>query len=46
MQEKLFQKCTHHLYCSVLGGNVNTRQMLKPDKVLIFNIKINEIFWS
>jgi len=29
MQGKLFQKCTHLLYCSVLslGGNVNTRRM-------------------
>ncbi len=28
MQEKLFQKCTHLLYCSVLslGGNVNTKR--------------------
>ena len=27
MQAKLFQKCLHLLYCSVLflGGNVNTR---------------------
>ena len=33
MQGKLFQKCTHLLYCSVLslGGNVNTRRMSKPD---------------
>ena len=32
MQGKLFQKCTHLLYCSVLslGGNVNTRQMSQP----------------
>ena len=29
MQGKLFQKCTHVLYCIVmsLGGNVNTRRM-------------------
>ena len=29
MQEKLFQRCVHLLYCSVLslGGNVNTRRM-------------------
>ena len=29
MQGKLFQRCTHLLYCGVLslGGNVNTRQM-------------------
>ena len=33
MQGKLFQRCTHLLYCSVLslGGNVNTRRMSKPD---------------
>ena len=33
MQGKLFQKCTHLLYCSVLslGGNVNTRWISKPD---------------
>ena len=31
MQGKLFQRCTHILYCSVLslGGNVNTRPMSK-----------------
>ena len=48
-QEKLFQRCTHLLYCSVLsmGGNVNTRRMLHPDMGSIFHIiKINEIFWS
>ena len=41
MQGKLFQKCTHLLYCSVLshGGNVNTRRMLQPDMGSIFNIK-------
>ena len=41
MQEKLFQKCTHLLYCSVLtlGGNVNTRRMLQPDMGSIFHIK-------
>ena len=29
MQGKLFQKCTHLLYCSVLslGGNENTRRI-------------------
>ena len=39
MQGKLFQRCTHLLYCSVLslGGNVNTRRMSKPD---IGSIKI------
>jgi len=41
MQGKLFQKCTHLLYCSVLslGGNVNTRRMLQPDMGSIFHIK-------
>ena len=41
MQGKLFQKCTHLLYCSVLslGGNVNTRRMLKPEMGSIFHIK-------
>ena len=33
MQGKLFQKCTHRVYCSVLslGGNIYTRRMLQPD---------------
>ena len=41
MQEKLFQKCSHLLYCSVLslGGNVNTRRMSKPDMRSVFHIK-------
>jgi len=41
MQGKLFQMCTHLLYCSVLslGGNVNTRRMSKPDMGSIFHIK-------
>jgi len=41
MQGKLFQKCTHLLYCSVLslGGNVNTRRMSEPDMGSIFHIK-------
>ena len=41
MQGKLFQKCTHLLYCSVLalGGNENTRRMPKPDVESIFHIK-------
>ena len=41
IQGKLFQKCTHLLYCSVLslGGNVNTRRMSKPDMGSIFHIK-------
>ena len=41
IQGKLFQRCPHLLYCSVLclGGNVNTRRMSKPDKGSIFHIK-------
>ena len=41
MQGKLFQKCTHLLYCSVLslGGKVNTRRMSKPEMGSIFYIK-------
>jgi len=41
MQGKLFQKCTHLLYCSVLslGGNVNTRRMTQPEMGSIFHIK-------
>ena len=48
MQGKLFQRCTHLLYCSVLSldGNVNTRRMSQPDMGTIFHKKINEIFWS
>ena len=40
MQGKLFQKCTHLLYCSLLslGGNVNTKRMSKPDMGSIFHI--------
>ena len=40
MQGKLFQKCTHLLYCSVLslGGNVNTKRSLTWDPS-IFCIK-------
>ena len=40
-QGKLFKKCTHLLYCSVLslGGNVNTRRMSKPEMGFIFHIK-------
>ena len=32
MKGKLFQRCTHLLYCRVLslGGNLNTRWMSKP----------------
>ena len=38
MQGKLFQRCTHFVYCSVLslGGNVNTRRMSQPDMESIF----------
>ena len=41
MQGKLFQRCTHLLYCIVLslGGNVNTRRMSQPDMGTIFLIK-------
>ena len=41
MQRKLFQRCMHLLYCSVLslGGNVNTRRMSKSDMGSIFHIK-------
>ena len=41
LQGKLFQRCTHLLYCSVLslGGNVNTRRMSKPDMGSIFHIQ-------
>ena len=40
MQGKLFQRCTHFLYCSVLllSGNVNTRRMSKPYMGSIFHI--------
>ena len=48
MQGKLFQRCTHFLYWSVLylGGKVNTRRMLQPDMESIFTKIIYEIFWS
>ena len=41
MQGKLFQRCTHFLYCSVLclGGKVNTRQMSQLDMKSIFTKK-------
>ena len=41
MQGKLFQRCTHLLYCSVLslGGKVNTRRMSKPEMGSMFHIK-------
>ena len=40
MQGKLFQRCTHLLYWSVLsqGGNVNTRRMSKSGMGSIFHI--------
>ena len=40
MEGKLFQRCAHLLYCSVLslGSNVNTRRMSKPDMGSIFHI--------
>ena len=40
MQGKLFQRCTHILYCSVLslGSNVKTWRMSKPDMGSIFHI--------
>ena len=48
MQGKLFQWCTHFLYCSVLslGGKVNTRRMSQPDMESIFTKIIYELFWS
>jgi len=48
MQGKLFQRCTHFLYCSVpsLGGKVNTRRMSQPDMESIFTKIIYKIFWS
>jgi len=41
MQGKLFKRCTHLLYCSVLSlwGNINTRRMTKPEMGSIFHIK-------
>ena len=41
MQGKLFQRCTHLLYCNVLSlvGNANTKRMLKPDMGSNFHIK-------
>ena len=41
MQGKLFQRCTHLVYCSVLslGSNVNTRRMSKPAMGSIVHIK-------
>ena len=46
MQGKLFQRCTHFLYCSVLslGGKVNTRRMSQPGMESIFTKKIYEMF--
>ena len=47
-QGKLFHRCKHFLYCSVLsfGGKVNTRRMSQPDMEFIFTKIIYEIFWS
>jgi len=41
MQGKLFQRCTHLLYCSLLslGGIVNTGRMSKPDMGSTFHVK-------
>ena len=48
LQGKLFQRCTHFLYCSVLslGGKVNIRRIPQPDMRSIYTKIINEIFWS
>ena len=48
MQGKLFQRCTHFLYSSLLslGGKVNTRRMSQLDMEPIFTKIIYEIFWS
>ena len=48
MQRKLFQKCTHLLYCSVLalGGNINTRRILPPNMGSIFHIKKKSMKYS
>ena len=42
MQGKLFQRCRHLMYCSVLSmdGNVNTERMSKPDMGSIFHLVI------
>ena len=44
MQGKLFQRCTHFVYCSVLslGGKVNTRRMSQPDMESILQIPPRE----
>ena len=41
MKGKLFQRCAHLLYCSVLSlvGKVNARRMSQPDMGSIFHIK-------
>ena len=48
MQGKLFQRCTHFLYCSVLslGGKVNTRRMSQPEMESFFTKIIYELFLS
>ena len=40
-QGKLFQRCTHLLYCSVLSleGNINIRRTSQPDMGSIFHIQ-------
>ena len=40
MEGKLFQRCSHLLYCSLLslGSNVNTRRMSQLDMGSIFHI--------
>ena len=45
-QGKLFQRCTHFLYCSVpsLGGKINTIRMSQPDMESIFTKMIYELF--
>ena len=52
MQGKLFQRCTHLLYCSLLSLGGNVRRMSKPDMGSIFHIKnqwnilvIESIMW-
>ena len=41
MQGKLFERCSHLLYCSILslGCKVNKRRMSQPDMGSIFHIK-------
>ena len=46
IQRKLFQRCTHLLYCSALFlcDNVNTRRMSQSDIGSIFHIKKSMIY--